>query len=929
MADATSWSPPLLGREPERQALDELAGTLREGLSGCLVLTGEAGIGKTRLLDYLAAATPDLQTATVVGLEVETQLGFAALHRLLLPFLDGLPRLPGPQRDALGAAFGLVAGPPPDRFLIGLAVLTLLADVAGQQPLLCLVDDAHWLDRESLEVLAFVGHRLHADGIGLVLAVRGGPGDLPPLQGLRALQLDGLPEDEARQLLAVASAGRLDGRVATRLVAETRGNPLALVELSRELSSEHLAGGRVLPEPLPMGPRMEAHFLRQIRTLPAPTQSFLLIASVAPADDSVVLWRAADRLGLPATAADPALAEGVLSAQGDLAFRHPLIRSAVYASAPPAQRRAAHDALAAVIDRDVDPDRRAWHLAEAATGLDEGVAQELEQASERARGRGGYTAQALFLSRAAGLTPDPHERSRRLFASAQARLASGDPVAAQTLLEQAAAGLATPTLRAQAQLLRGTIEIFFARLVAVAPIMLNAIATIDGLERPMVRRMLFEGLQAAVLAYPDAASDAGPADVARAVLRTPAVPGGSPTLTDLLLDAFATRIVSGHAAAEPLMRATLPALLHDQDLAEFGMPLAVYAAFASDDLWEERGGRAALERLITFDRQHGASQALRVTLQTLAGREVWAGRFSEAEALYIESSEITRAIGLPDDTSHRIGLVVWQGHEQLARASAEDILTLWVGQLGIGSLSTQAYLHLALLENSLGRYPEAVGWAVRVFDTDPLGSGNHILPELIEAAARTEDLDLTERALARLRERAEVAATPWAAGLLARCEALLAGESAEALFVTAVEEFGRTEIVTELARTHLLYGEWLRRQKRRTDARSQLRIAHDMFTDMGAGLFAARARRELLATGERARKRTVSDSHRLTPQETQVASLASTGATNAEIATRLFITNSTVEYHMNKVFRKLGITSRRQLTQVLRDQDGAPGPSIR
>ncbi|SNT47829.1 AAA ATPase domain-containing protein [Streptosporangium subroseum] len=906
-------SAPLLGRREECLALDRLVETVGEGLSGALVLVGEAGIGKTRLLEYAAAAASELQIARVAGVESETQLGFAALHRLLLPFLDRVDRLPAPQRDALGSAFGLVAGPPADRFLVGLATLTLLADVAGVRPLMCLVDDAQWLDRESLEVLAFAGRRLHADGVGLLLTVRDEPAGTLALGGLPTFHLAGLAETDALRLLT-AVAGRLGPQVVERIITETRGNPLAMVELA----DEHLAGGSLLPGPLPVGRRMEEHFLRQVRAMPAETQSLLLVASVVPPDDPALLWRATALLGLSPEAADIAVSEGILSLQSGLAFRHPLIRSAVYTGARAADRRRVHEALAAVIDPDRDPDRRAWHLASATVGIDEDVAAELERASERARSRGGYSAQGAFLLRAAELTPDPERRAGRLFASAGAHLVAGDPVVAQSLLERAVPGLNAPEMRAGAQQLRAAIEMFFARVTAVPSILLEAAATIGPLDERTVRGMLFQALEAAMVARRYTIGTTL-VEVARTALKAPLSPSARATIPDLLLDAFATRIAVGYLPAVPLMRAAITALRTDEDLVEAGMPLAVLGWMATVDLWDDEGLRAVIERLDTFDRDQGALHALRSTLLDLASVELLAGRFGDAEAHHTESTEIATAVGMAaDQPIYQVELLAWQGREAETRAAVDTVMGGWAEQRGSASTANHVLLALTVLELSLGRYHEALACALRVYDDDEPGTGSLILPNLVEAGVRAGDRSAASAALARLSERAPASGTSWALGMLARSRALMADDDhAEALYDESVEHLGRTTVATELARAHLLYGEWLRRRGRRSDARDRLRIAHDLFATMGATAFAERARTELLATGERARKRTEQTDHHLTPQETQVAGLAAGGATNAEIATRLFITASTVEYHLNKVFRKLDITSRRQLARTL------------
>ncbi|MGI5242105.1 AAA family ATPase [Dactylosporangium sp. CA-139066] len=562
---------PLHGRHDECQAIEEFTTTVRTGLSAALVLVGEAGIGKTRLLQYATGAAADLQVARVAGVEPEHRLAYAALHRLLRPFTDRIDQLPGPQRDALAGAFGLAEGVTADRFLVGLAVLTLLADVARSLPLVCLVDDAQWLDPETVAALAFAARRLHADSLGLLIATRDEPALARALDGLPTLPVAGLPDGAARDLLALAAAGRVAPFVAGRMVAETRGNPLALIELTAELSADQLAGGASLPDRLPLSHRMEAHFLRHVRTMPAATRSLLLIAAVAPPDDVAVIWRTAAMLGLPAEALDPAVAEGILMAAPACTFRHPLIRSAVYSAAPAAERRRVHAALAEAIDRDADPDRRAWHLAEATAGLDEDVAAELDRASLRARTRGGYATLAMFLSRAADLTPDPRRRAGRLLGAARAHLAAGDPVAAGLRLEQAEPALHTPTMRAAAQQTRATLAWFGGGVATVVSAMMLEAATDPGLPAELSNGMLFEALTAAMLSGQHTAGTTI-ADVARAARRAPGRGQAPASTTRLLLDAFATRILDGFGPAVPHLRAAAAALRTERDLAHGSIP---------------------------------------------------------------------------------------------------------------------------------------------------------------------------------------------------------------------------------------------------------------------------------------------------------------------------------------------------------------------
>jgi DNA-binding CsgD family transcriptional regulator len=908
----------MVGRSGDCRAVDDLVEAVRRGLSRSLVIAGEPGIGKTRLLGYAAQAADGVRTVSIAGVESELRLGFAALHRMLVPFLDRVGLLPAPQRDALGSAFGLAAGPPADRFLVGLGVLTLLAEVAAEQPLIWLVDDAQWLDRESLEVLGFVGRRLYADSVGLLFGVREPSPGLTALDGLPIRHLSGLEPAAARALLAATVSGVLNARVAARIITETGGNPLALLELAGQLTSDQLVGRSPLPQRLPVGRRLQGHFLRQVKMLPPATGSVLLLASAASSDDPAALWRAAALLNLGPGDADPAIAEDVISVHPRVAFRHPLIRSAVYEGARSGDRGQVHGALASIARQDGQPDQAAWHCAAAAVVPDQDVAADLERSAARAEQRGGYIAQAMFLARAAELTPDPQERAVRLFAAAQAHLAAGDGALAEASLDRAAPRLAAAGLHVAAQRLRASIAVFFSRHKDAPALLLNTVATIDPPDVPLIREMLFEAMQAALVAR-QYTTGITPAEVARATLGAPRDPAQPETATGLLLDGFATRTAAGYPPAVPLLRAAVAALFAGEQAAPAGIPATILGWFAADDLWDDQGRRAMLKRAEALQRRHGALGALRITLAGLTTGEVWAGRPDQAEASYLEAAEISAATGVPAPatTGVLLELRAWQGREQESRALAETTAQ-WGQQRGAAILEIFALMGLTVLELGLGRYAEALSWGMRIYNDDPPGFGNRVLPEIVEAGARGGDHRAAHAALDRLADRAAASSTPWALGMLARSHALLAQDAdAETFYRAAIAHLTGTSVRTELARAHLLYGEWLRRQKRRTDARSQLRTACDMFDSMDAAAFARRTRAELLAAGDRPRQPAERPGPDLTPQEAQVARLAAAGATNAEIAAHLFVTTSTVEYHLSKVFRKLGITSRRRLGTAL------------
>ncbi|MFI0235753.1 helix-turn-helix transcriptional regulator [Streptomyces sp. NPDC016845] len=908
---------PLIGRHEELQVLTTLLAGVRDGMSAALVLVGEAGIGKTRLLDHLTEVSTDLRVVRAAGVESEAQLGFAALHRLLRPFLGRLDTLPAPQHEALASAFGLLAGPPADRYLIGLAALTLLADAASAQPLLCLVDDLQWLDRESRDALAFVGRRLGAEAVGLVVAGREdmpGPG---AFEGLVVLPVRGLADADAHELLGRNVTGRLDPAVSARIIADTGGNPLALIESADTLSPAHLAGTAPLREPLPVGARLENHFGRLIQGLPDETRTFLVLLAAAP-ENALLLWCAAGELGVPATAADAAISVGVLIHDQRIEFRHPLIRSAVYGGADAVERRRVHAALAAASDRLRLPERRAWHRAEATIGLDDEVADELDAASELARARGGYAAQAAFLARAARLSVA--DRAVRLVAAARAHLVLGDPATAQTMLEQADPLLVSgdPMLCARALHTRATTDIYFERIGGVLSRLMAAADTVAGSDPALARSMLMEGLLAALC------SDHDPVALEQfgaAALASPALRPAAPTGADLLLRGFALRVHSGYPPAVPVLRAALAAVGRESEVTEHGVRLAALALYAAEEIWDDEAGDEAARLFEVHERRIGALGALRSTLLVRSTWELRAGRFAAATACLDESEDLAAVIGQPSGLAFRVELLAWRGQETQARSAAEALVRDLATRHAHGGLGDWARNCLTVLELSLGRYAEAVAHADVAFAHDNAGAVPRVLPDLVEAAVRCGEHRKAKEALRRLEERAPLAGTDWALGLLARCRALMADdEQAEAFFAESVTLLGRTRVRTDLARTHLLHGEWLRRRRRRADARIELRTAHEMFRCMGADAFAERARVELLATGERARKRTSHTGHELTPQERRIAVLAAAGSTNAEIAARLFVTRSTVEYHLNKVFRKLDITSRRRLRSVLSEE---------
>lgn len=899
--------------------LDKLATDVRDGFSGSLVFIGEPGVGKTRLLQYLADTSTDATILWIVGAQSELRMGFAALHRLVLPYLHRVDRLARPHRTALEVTFGLAEGPPPDRFLVSLAALALLSDVAAEHPMICLIDDAQWLDQESLAVLGFVARRLYADAVGMVFSAREHAGDLTPLGGLTTRRIAALDPASAHRILDEAVPGALDPRVSARMIDETGGNPLAMLELLGELSAEQLAGRFPLPRRLPVGRRVDVHFLAQVATLSPQARTALLVAAACGDEKPSTVWRACALLGVAEAAANHPVQQGIVTLESRIAFRHPLIRSAVYDGATPEERQRVHDALATVAHRDGDEDRAAWHRAAAVTTPDETIAADLQDSAERAQRRGGYTMQAAFLTRAAELSPGIRDRALRYLAAAHAYLAAGDGPLAEALLNLATPGLDDAGVHVAVQRLRAAIAVFFSRHKDAPAILLQAATMVEPADVSLVRQMLFDAMQAAIVArqYTTGTTLYEVAHAALGVTRDPSRP---PSGKDLLLDGFATRIASGYADAVPLLRAAVAMMFTNEAAARVDIPSTILGWFAADDVWDERGRRAMFERAQAIERRQGALGALRITLAGLSTSQAWAGQMDDAENSYGEAAAISLLIGVPPPATTGVLLEVraWQGREGESRAVASSTAD-WGRQKGAPILEIFALMGLTVLELGLGRYPEALAWGLQIFHDDPPGFGNRVLPEVVEAGVRGGDRAAAEMALTRLTERATAAATPWALGLLARSRALMATDSdAEPYYLEAVDRLAETAVRTELARAHLLYGEWLRRRKRRRDADVQLRTAHDMFTAMGAAAFANRAGAERRAAGQDTNDAPrVDNPFGLTPQESQVARQACAGATNAEIASRLFVTTSTVEYHLGKVFRKLGVTSRRQLAAAL------------
>ena len=906
----------LSGRRSERDVLDRFVDAVGAGESRALVLRGEPGVGKTALLEYAVERATALRVVRAAGVQSEMELAFAGLHQLLASMLDRLEGLPAPQREALETAFGLASGRPADRFFVGLAVLSLLSDVAEEQPLLCVVDDEQWLDRGSGDVLAFVARRLGAESVGLIFAARALSEELAELPELVVGELSDV---EAGALLDSILTAPLDPRVREQIISESGGIPLAMVELLRDLTPAELAGGFGLAGGGQGSRGVEATYRRRIDALPSDSRRLLRLAAADPVGDPLLVWRAAEALGISTDAATAPAQAGLLDFGARVRFRHPLVRSTAYRSASHRERQEVHRALAEATDPEIDPDRRAWHRAHASPGPDEDIAQELDRSAARAQARGGLAAAAAFLERSAELTLDRARRAERLLAAVRAKRDAGAFEAALELLVTLETEQLDSYSTAEAEHVRGQIALEQQRGGDAARLLLSAARSLAPLDAPLARETHLEALLAALWAGDlDRPGLLAAAEAGRAA---PAAPE-PPRTVDAVLDAFAIRLTEGYATGAPSLTRALELLLaQDMGADEVGRSLWLAASRSTQAIALELWDADAVHTLATHQRevarQAGALVQLRLALNFLGGSLVQSGELATAELVFDEDRLVAEATGNQPVLYNGVLLSVWRGQE----AKATDLLESTRREAdarGMGRFVTNLTYLESVLGNALGRYEDARDAAWQAFERDELGFGSLIVPELAEAASRTGETALLNTALDWVTERAQVTPTEWARGIEARVGALAsAGGAAEALYREALERLGRTRLRIELARTHLVYGEWLRREQRRVDAREQLRTAHELLSRMGVDAFADRAERELLATGETVRKRRVETRGDLTAQEAQIARLARDGLTNPEIGAQLFISPRTVQYHLRKVFLKLGISSRGELERVL------------
>lgn len=904
-----------MGRDGERKSLDELVARCREGFSGAVVLRGEAGIGKTTLLDYVSStSTTGVRVIRLSGVEAEAGFPFAAVQRLVGPSIVAVDRLPAPQARALMVACGLREGPAAAVFLVGMAVLSVLAGWSKREPILVCVDDAHWLDEESQVVLGFVARRVHAEGIAIVFGMRDSEHRSRALDGVPTIELTGLDSDSALELLRSVVKQRVDDRIGRRVVTATGGNPLALTDLGLVLSAQQLVGGTLLPEPVPIGRYLESHYLAQIRRLPDDTQRWLLLAAAEPTGDPGCVNRAAASMGIADDVAGPAERDGIVAVGSTIEFRHPLVRSAAYAGATSADRRAAHAALA-LATTPSSWDRRLWHLAAASAGPDETVAIELERAADGAHKRGGLSARAQYLTRAAELTPDVATRERRMSQAAAAALDAGAPLQAAALIDAISDGALDAADRARILLCSGHTNVQIgergasARLPAMC--LEAALLSVDLAPEALLAACI------AAIAAEQLIAGTSVVEIALAAERLTTAAG--PSLTTTMVGAFARLVTAGYERAAPDIRNATRALCSpdvsdDEFLRHYllGVTLCMMT-------WDDSAQAAVLGRAASAARARGALRHLDTILFCQSMMQTILGNLTAADIYVVEGHQTRAALGATElqwEIYRHPELLAWHADAPALR----DIVnaTAAAGEyLGHGAIVSITRIAEVVLDLGHGNYADAAATAQSLIEGDVLGVHSRVLPDLVEGASRSGQQELAADALATLESRTRGSASPRAFCVATRSRALLASpDEADDLYQQALELLTHTPAVMDLARTHLLYGEWLRRRARKNDAREQLQTAYDRFTTIGATAFAARAGGELAAIGVRVPANASTQHNTLTAQESQVARLAGRGDTNAEIAARLFISPLTVDYHLRKVYRKLGVRSRRDLRRL-------------
>lgn len=904
----------LIGRRDEVAVLDGFVAALIAGESRALLLRGEPGVGKTALLDYLVtAATPHCRVLRCAGVQAEMELAFASLHQLSMPLREYTERLPEVQRTALTIALGEATGPAPDRFLVGLAVLNLMSFAATERPLLCVVDDVQWLDQASAQVLTFVARRLVAEAVGVAFGSR--PSSTA-VSGLPTLVITGLAANDAHTLLTATLTAPMDERVRNQIVAETRGNPLALLELPRSMSTYQLAAGPGFRDSSPMVPDVEESFRARIETLPKDSRRLLLLAAAEPTGSAGLLWRAADLLDIARDASIPALDAGLCEFEPKVRFRHPLVRSAAYRAASVREHQQVHRALAEATDRDIDPDRRAWHYANAATGPDNEVAGELERSADRARARGGPAAAAAFLERAAALTSTPELRSDRALAAASEKASAGAFDDALELLSSLESEALTGIQRARADVTRARVA-FIARHGSDAPpLLLKAAQQLATVDRAASQGVFLDAIFAAMFAGKFAVGASAIEVAAAASLTVDGIENGGPT--ELLLSWLVAHHLHGYAASVPGVRAVMESFKSNPTAWE-DLRLLMIASTASLFAWDDSSLDALTRRHVGLTREIGATSEIPLALSSWVNAQIYLGDVADAASVIAELNAATEATGVSLAPYAAVCIAAMRGDRDEALRLIEGTVAESAAR-GEGNGVTNARWLEAQLHNAFGDYKRALAAARQAAEFPPeLGATQWVLPELVEAAVRQGETTQAQAAADRLGVIATAIGSDWALGLSMRSHGLLSdGDTADRYYRSSLEHLGRTRVRVELARTHLVYGEWLRRERRRGESRTQLRAALELFVELGRGAFAERTRRELNALGDVVgRPVPRAGDTQLTAQETQVAQLARAGLSNPEIGARLYISARTVQYHLGKVFTKLGITSRTQLDRVL------------
>ena len=923
MADRDSATPApddgLLGRADERAALERLLASVHGGRSEVLIVRGDAGIGKTALLDHLSRLGDGLTVVRLGGAEAEANLPFAAIQRLAHSAGAIQDSLPAPQRAALSVAIGIAAGPPPDRFLIGLAVLALLEGLAHDRPLLLLVDDAQWLDQESIDALAFAARRLDEQRVGLVIGHRRDP-PVSAFDGFPALDIDGLAAADALNLLRRVVTRRLDRRISDQIVTATGGNPLAIIDLAQELSTHQLVGLTLLPEPLPVGSHLEAHYLRQTQAFPADAQTWLLLAAAEPTGDPAYVASAAAVLGIDVHAADLAEAANLVTIGSRIEFRHPLVRSAIYTGATGSQRRRVHNALSAVIRRARDVDRRAWHLAAGCVGTDENVALLLEQAAERARERGGYSARASFLSRAAELSPEGRDRIERSLAAAEAALMAGRGPQAIAILDSLEINDSDKVTGGRSLMIRGSALAFTGQAGAMAKVPAICAAAADAFESSspeLARDALLTAFERALSSEWLTESTT----LTELAERASRLELAERSIPNLMLAALASLVADPFPTAYPRLRSAVDAIRGvDAPLSEILLWGSLSVALTTA-LWDDSARNDILVQAADAARDSGALHVLDKLMFILSLSETVMGQLDSAARYLDELSQVRDALGMTpaqQEMFRNAEYLGWRGGDSTVREAIEATRPAAV-YLGIGGAETLARTGFLLLDIAEGDYDSAYSIARKIHDFEFMQISIRVLPDLVEAAVRSGRPSEAQDALAELTVVTEASGTDWGLGVLERSRGVAAESDSDptAHYRAAIGHLENTRARADLARTHLLYGEWLRRRKRRRDARIELGAALEHFQEMGAASFAARARRELAATGGADSGHFRSGANLLTPQEQAVARHAAQGATNAEIALALVVSHHTVDYHLRKIYQKLGVSSRRQLASAL------------